>query len=118
MLPRAASAIFGTALRAAGDTKTPMKIGLLVNCINVVLNFLLIYPTRTVLLGGKTLTIPGAGMGVVGAAAASAIAFTWGGLQITWALWQHPMISPRGRSLKPDQSILGPSLRVAFPWGL
>ena len=57
MLPRAASAIFGTALRAAGDTKTPMKIGLLVNCINVVLNFLLIYPTRTVLLGGKTLTI-------------------------------------------------------------
>ena len=39
MLPRAASIIFGTVLRAAGDTKTPMKIGVWVNVINIVLNF-------------------------------------------------------------------------------
>ena len=45
MLPRAASAIFGTVLRAAGDTKTPMRIGLCVNGLNVLLNFLLIYPS-------------------------------------------------------------------------
>lgn len=115
MLPRAASAIFGTALRAAGDTKTPMKVGLLMNCINVVLNFFLIYPTRTVLLWGSEVTIPGAGMGVVGAAAASAVAFTWGGIRITRALWQHPMISPRGQSLRPDKTILAPCLRVALP---
>ena len=48
MLPRTASIIFGTVLRAAGDTKTPMKVGVWVNIINVILNFLLIYPTRTV----------------------------------------------------------------------
>lgn len=46
MLPRAASTIFGTVLRAAGDTKTPMKVGVLVNIINVVLNFFLIYETE------------------------------------------------------------------------
>ncbi len=48
MLPRTASIIFGTVLRAAGDTKSPMKIGLLVNLINVALNFLLIYPGRRI----------------------------------------------------------------------
>ena len=45
MLFRAASIIFGGVLRGAGDTKTPMRVGILVNIINVVLNFLLIYPT-------------------------------------------------------------------------
>ena len=115
MLPRTATTIFGTALRAAGDTKTPMKVGLIVNGINILLNFLLIYPTRTVTLWGYGLTIPGAGMGVVGAAAASAVAFTWGGLQITLALWRHPVISPRGRGLRPDRSILGPCLGIALP---
>ncbi|MBQ2425769.1 MAG: MATE family efflux transporter, partial [Lachnospiraceae bacterium] len=44
MLLRTATIIFGTILRAAGDTKTPMKIGIIVNLTNVVLNFLLIYP--------------------------------------------------------------------------
>ena len=115
MLPRTASMIFGTALRAAGDTKTPMKVGLIVNCINVALNFLLIYPTRQMTLLGLTFTMPGAGMGVIGAAIASAVAFTWGGIHITYVLWHHPMISPRGQSFMPDKAILLPCLKVAMP---
>ncbi len=92
-----------------------MKVGVWVNCINVVLNFLLIYPTRTVMLLGRSVTVPGAGMGVVGAAAASAVAFTWGGIRITWVLWRHPVISPKGQTLRPDAAILSPCLRVALP---
>ena len=115
MLPRTASMIFGTALRAAGDTKTPMKVGLIVNCINVALNFLLIYPTRQMTLLGLTFPMPGAGMGVIGAAIASAVAFTWGGIHITYVLWHHPMISPRGQSFMPDKAILLPCLKVAMP---
>ena len=122
MLPRAASILFGTVLRAAGDTRTPMKIGVLMNLINVVLNFLLIYETRplklfgqTVMLSGRELLIPGAGMGVVGAAAASAVAYTVGGVLITVVLWRHREISPRGQSLRPDGEILRPCLRVALP---
>ncbi len=46
MLLRTASIVFGTVLRSVGDTRTPMKVGIAVNIINVVLNFLLIYPTR------------------------------------------------------------------------
>lgn len=115
MLPRTASIIFGTVLRAAGDTKTPMKIGVLVNLINVVLNFLLIYPTRDMWILGATITMPGAGLGVIGAAIASAIAFAAGGILITLALWRHPLVSPAGHSLKPDPQILRPCMRVALP---
>ena len=115
MLPRAASIIFGTVLRAAGDTKTPMKIGVVVNIVNVVLNFLLIYPTRAMTLFGLSFTMPGAGWGVIGAAVASAIAFTAGGILITVKLWRHPKVSPKGQSLAPDMAILRPCLRVALP---
>ncbi len=115
MLPRSATIIFGTVLRAAGDTKTPMKVGVWVNIINVVLNFLLIYPTRPISLLGVTFTMPGADLGVVGAAAASAAAVLVGGVYITVALWRHPMVSPRGQRFRPDWSILRPTVRVAIP---
>ena len=115
MLPRAATGIFGTLLRAAGDTKTPMKVGLMVNVINIILNFLLIYPTRSVSLLGLEMTLFGAGWGVIGAATASAVAMTAGGVVITVVLWRHPMISPKGMSLRPDREILRPCLRIAFP---
>ena len=111
MLPRTASIIFGTVLRAAGDTKTPMKIGVWVNLINVCLNFLLIYPTRVI----RGFTVPGAGLGVIGAAIASAIAFTFGGVAITVVLWRHPLVSPRGQRFRPDWQILRPCLKVAMP---
>ena len=115
MLPRTASIIFGTVLRAAGDTKTPMKVGAIVNAINVALNFLLIYPTREVAVFGMNFLLPGAGWGVVGAAAASSIAYTIGGIQITAVLWRHPVVSPKGASLKPDREILRPCMKVAVP---
>ena len=112
---RTATIIFGTVLRAAGDTRTPMKVGVLVNLINVILNFLMIYPTRTVSLMGRSVTVWGAGWGVVGAAAASAIAVTIGGICITVVLWKHPVVSPKGEGLRPDWSILTPCMRVALP---
>ncbi|MBR5446638.1 MAG: MATE family efflux transporter [Clostridia bacterium] len=115
MLPRTASIIFGTVLRAAGDTRTPMKVGVLVNLVNVVLNFFCIYPTRQTEFFGMTMTMPGLGMGVVGAAAASAAAFLVGGICMTAALWKHPLVSPKGRKLTPDWQILKPCLRIALP---
>ena len=115
MLPRAASIIFGTTLRAAGDTKTPMRVGICVNVINIVLNFLLIFPARTLQIGIVALPLPGANLGVIGAAVASAIAFTFGGIYMTVALWRHPIISPKGQKIKPDMQILKPCLKVTVP---
>lgn len=111
MLARSAILLFGNLFRAVGDSKTPMRVGLMVNLINVAGNLLLIYPTRV----WHGLTLYGAGWGVVGAAAASAAAYFVGGIVVTVALWRHPRISPRGFSLKPESAILRPCLQVALP---
>lgn len=115
MLFRAASIIFGTVLRAAGDSKTPMLAGLLVNTVNIVLNFLLIYPSRMVSIWSIDLFIPGAGMGVIGAGIASAASYVVGGVVITVALFRHPIVSPLGQKMTPDFSVLRPCLKVALP---
>lgn len=111
MLFRTSSIIFGTVLRASGDAKTPMRVGLFVNLINVILNFLLIYPTRDF----GPIIIPGAGLGVVGAALASSISFVFGGIYMAIAVLRHKKISPKGESFKPDWNVLAPCLRVAGP---
>ena len=115
MLFRSASIVFGTVLRAAGDTKAPMRVGLVVNAINIVLNFFLIYPTRTISAGDLHLVIPGAGWGVIGAAAASAASYAFGGIAISVKLWRHHRISPKGQSFRLNPDILKPCFRVAFP---
>lgn len=115
MLFRTASIIFGTVLRAAGDSKTPMLTGLLVNVVNIILNFLLIYPSRTILLGTYTLFLPGAGLGVIGAGIASAVAYVVGGIMIAVALFRHPILSLLGLRIKPDLNVLRPCLKVALP---
>lgn len=115
MMFRTASIIFGTVLRASGDTKTPMQVGIIVNLINIIFNFLLIYPTRTAAIFGRSFTVRGAGLGIEGAAAASAISYIFGGIAITVMLWRHKEISPKGQSVLPDMNVLKPCLRVAFP---
>ena len=115
MLFRTASMIFGTCLRAAGDTRTPMRVSLLVNLLNVALNFLLIYPARQVSVFGASLPLPGAGLGVIGAGLASAASFTVGGVLITAALFRHPEVSPKGCGFRPDREVLLPCLKVALP---
>ncbi len=54
-------------LRGAGDARTPMKVTLIINCINVLFNWLLIFGIG-----------PFPGWGVSGAAWATAIAYTTG----------------------------------------
>lgn len=115
MLLRTATIIFGTVLRAAGDSKTPMMAGIWVNLINVVLNLLLIYPTRQLQLWGLTIWMPGAGWGAIGAGIASAIAFAVGGIIITVKLFTHKTVSPLGYSIRPDREVLRPCLKVALP---
>ena len=115
MLFRTASILFGTVLRAAGDTKTPMRVGLLMNAVNVILNFFLIYPTRGVTLGNATFSVPGAGLGVTGAALASAASIVTGGVLMTAALLKNPAVSPKGQRIRPDKTVLAPCLKIAMP---
>ena len=115
MLFRAFITLFGTVLRASGDTRTPMRCNVMMNVVNVVLNYLLIYETRSVRLLGFTVTMPGAGMGVIGAAVGTAVGYAVGGIAMAVALWRHPRISPKGQPLRVDWTIMKPCLKVALP---
>ncbi len=115
MLLRTFAIIFGTVLRASGDTRTPMLVNVQANVINVVLNFLLIYPTREMNVLGIRFTMFGMGMEVTGAAVGSAVAFAYCGILMTYKLYKSPVISPRGLSIKPDAETLKPCLKIALP---
>ena len=82
MIFRVSTAILGSAVRATQNTKTPMIITLFSNLLNIVLNYLLIYP---------------AGLGVTGAAIASAISFTVGGTLMFVLFIRTDFLYPIGR---------------------
>ncbi len=63
-----AMGMYAAMLRATGDALTPGLISVLVCGLDVVFNFFLINPTRTLPLFGTRVTVWGAGLGVPGAA--------------------------------------------------
>ncbi len=108
----------GALIRGAGDTKTPMAAGLLSNGLNVVLNFFLIYEPRTVHLLGLSLPLWGAGMGVRGAAAASALATGISGAFLLLSLPRKKSVLRVQWRAAWDGQIVRRVLRVAYPAAL
>ena len=64
----------GGMLRCAGNMKVPSLLNVGMCLMDVVFNFFLIFPTRAVSLFGLDLTMPGAGLGVLGAALGTVLA--------------------------------------------
>ena len=75
-----AMGMYAAMLRATGDALTPGLISVLVCGLDVVFNFFLINPTRTLTLFGTRVTVWGAGLGVPGAALGTALSNVIGGL--------------------------------------
>lgn len=74
--------LFSAVLRNTGDMKTPMICNIAANFVNVVLNYFLIYPTHAVTLFGNEYTVVGAGLGVIGAAVATALSQMTAGIAL------------------------------------
>ncbi len=55
-------------MRASGNMKVPGGLNVMMCVLDVVFNFLLIFPARQIDVGAVHLTVPGAGLGVLGAA--------------------------------------------------
>ncbi len=115
MLFRASSYIFASVLRATGNSRTPMQINLLINAINIVLNFLLINPSQVWHLGGTALPIWGAGLGVPGAAIATAVSYLVGGSFMFLAARACPVFQPNGLQPVLDRQTLRQCLRISLP---
>ena len=61
-------------LSCSGDMKIPSLLNVMMCVLDVIFNFILIFPTREISLLGATFTMPGAGMGVRGAALGTGLA--------------------------------------------
>ncbi|MCI8633643.1 MAG: MATE family efflux transporter [Lachnospiraceae bacterium] len=114
-----AAMVLNSAFRGYGDTKTPMKLNLMMNIINVIGNYLLINPTRMVSLFGYEFTMPGAGWGVNGAAVATAIGMLCAGLMAFKTALSHKnpyRISFESKQdLLPDKTLSKQIFRISFP---
>ncbi|MBR4056583.1 MAG: MATE family efflux transporter [Oscillospiraceae bacterium] len=113
-----ASMLIFSAMRGCGDTKTPLRINIGVNIANVVGNFFLINPTRTVEILGMNIKIIGAGWGVAGAAAATAFSWFLGGgaaLLILFRKKSLPMCISIKDSFRMDFKVMGRILKISIP---
>lgn len=112
----AASFMFSAILRCMGNTKTPLYVNTAANLLNVVLNFFLIYPCRTAELFGRSFFIPGAGLGVTGAALASAVSLAFGGAALLAAgLRQGRYAVSFREDFRPDRAIIRQAIRLGVP---
>jgi len=104
-VPFSLSFVFGAALRAAGDVRTPLYVGLVTNVLNIGLNWVLIYGN----LGAPALGVAGAAM------ASSIVMFIQ--LAVFFWLWMrgHLILTPHGGSFKPDPALCTRLLMIGTP---
>lgn len=115
MVFRAASSILGAALRATGNTKTPMRVSTFTIVCNIILNYLLINSTQTLSFGSFSTTIWGAGLGVLGAAIASSICLFLNGLLMFLALCRSPYFSIQYTKIRICKPVMNECMRVGLP---
>ena len=104
-VPMTLAVVYGAALRAAGDTRTPLWIGAFANVVNVALCWALIYGR----LGFPALGVAGAGI-------ASTLAVSVQ-LPVLWWLWRggRLALAPSGASSRPDRAVMARILRIGYP---
>ena len=97
---RASTVICACALRAVKDTRTPFVINLLANILNVILNYLLIYT---------------AGLGVTGAAIATAVSSALAGMAMFIVMMRSQVLRCEIRPLRFDRDIFRETVRIGLP---
>ena len=97
----------GAAVRAAGDTRTPLWIGGLANVLNVALLFPLVFGA----FGFE-------GLGIKGAALSGGGAFTIGSAVFLWRWWSGKLLVKRGGSGALTRARILRIARIGTPAGL
>lgn len=108
-------------LRSSGNMRIPSALNILMCILDVIFNFFLIFPTREVTLMGHHMTIPGAGLGVMGAALGTACA----GLVIALLMMYYLVfrsselrLTLDTGSFKPVWKTFKKSITISTPMGL
>ena len=115
------NALCGGMLRASGNTQTPGRLNVWMCVLDVLFNFLLIFPTRSVQMGPFALLVPGAGLGVTGAVLGTALSFVVCSLAMFHALTRRSLelnLQQDSGSYLPSISTIRRCLRISLPLGV
>lgn len=107
-------------LRCSGNMRVPSLLNVMMCLLDVVFNFLLIFPSRHFELGGLTLFVPGVGLGVTGAALGTVLAETVTAGAMVWYLCRRsPALKLAGERgcFRPEAETLRRAVRIALPMG-
>ncbi len=121
LIPHSLSVVFNGALRGSGDTRTPMLCNIVTNATNIIGNYFLIFSTRTASIFGWEFTVPRAGWGVEGAAAATALSYLVSGCLATIVLFNKkdsPVRLTLQSSFKPVFTMIKQLFQVGIPTAL
>ena len=105
-------------LRSTGNLRLPSMLNVMCCLLDVVFNFVLIFPSRIIDLGGITMFLPGAGWGVAGAALGSVLAHVvTASLMLYFLFVRSPELKlwRRPGSFKPQGRILMKAGRISSP---
>ena len=105
----------------SGNMKVPSMLGVTMCALDVIFNFLLIFPSHHLEFGSMSLTIPGAGLGVKGAALGTAAAETVVAAILIWYLSARStdlkLTGEHGRFL-PRRETIRKALNIGLPMGV
>ncbi len=108
----------GGMLRCAGNMKVPSMLNIMMCLLDVVFNYLLIFETRPVEWFGMNFTMPGAGLGVTGAALGTVIAEVITAASMLYFLcFREKGLALKGTngSFKPVKSLIKKALGISAP---
>lgn len=120
-LPAIQFEFFGAGmLQSSGNMKIPGMMSVMMCILDVCFNFLLIYPSRTLSPAGIDIFIPGAGLGVEGAALGTVLAECCTvGTMMFYILFKSKELSIMGRgergSFMPTRTCLRNALTISLP---
>ncbi len=115
---------FSNMLKSSGNMRTPSTLNIFSCVLDVVFNFLCIYPTRVITVFSLPITVPGAGLGVAGAALGSALAILVTLFLMAYsALFRSPILAlhydKSGSAIwKPDFAALKRMVSISSPLAL
>lgn len=111
----------GGMLRCVGNMKVPGGLNVMMCVLDVIFNFLLIFPTHHFTVAGIHVAIPGANLGVLGAALGTVSAeIITAGAMMWFLCTREKKIALRGTtgSFRPTRTVLRKALRVSAPMTL
>ena len=113
--------LVGGMLRCSGNMHVPSMAGVAMCVLDVIFNFFLIFPSREWYVLGSSFTMPGAGLGVEGAALGTVAAEAVVTGILMWYLWTRSdklKLTGEQGSFLLETAILKKALRIGLPMGI